>query len=259
MFSPTFGPVQRVRVASGTVALILGSALAGCSVTRDDEPAGQGGTSSATPSTSVSPSPTATVTVTESASPTPTETSTPPPVGPAAALLTAAEFPQLNASSAWTEKSTGEAGEAPFGLCQKFDLLSIGATSVLERTLATAADGASTSSAGQQVAEFADSQTAVRAMKVLRSWQSDCASRVTGSRVKVRAITPVSVSAGTGWTYLVSYVSNGEGQFHSFGLVMNGTRLALLRLDHAGQDHNYEPGREPMELAVKAAATKLAG
>ena len=40
---------------------------------------------------------------------------------------------------------------------------------------------------------------------------------------------------------------------------MNGTRLTLLRLDHTGQDHNYEPGQEPMELAVKAAATKLAG
>ena len=247
----------RISVASGTVALVtLGSALSGCSITRDDEPTGQSSTASVSPSTS--PSPTATVTVTESASPTPTETGGSTPSGPSAALLSPTEFPQLNEASAWTEKSTGEAGETPFGLCQKFDLPSIGATSVLERTLETGT-GSSASSAGQQVADFADSQTAVRAMKVVRSWQSDCASRVTGTRVEVGAIRPVSVSAGTAWTYLVSYVNSGEGQFHSFGLVMNGTQLSLLRLDHPGQDHNYEPGQEPMELAVKAAATKLAG
>ena len=28
-------------------------------------------------------------------------------------------------------------------------------------------------------------------------------------------------------------------------------------MDHAGQDHNYEPGQDPMQLAVKAAAAKL--
>ena len=246
----------RISVTSGTVALVaLGVALSGCSVTRDDEPTGQGGTASSEPSSS--PSPTATVTVTESASPTPTESTA--PTGPGAELLTATEFPQLNEISPWAEKSTGEAGSEPFGLCQKFDLLSIGATDVLERSLESGTSGSSASSAGQQVADFADSQTAVRAMKVVRSWQSDCDSRVTGTRVKVGAITPVSVSAGTGWSYLVSFVRGGEGYFHSLGVVMNGTRLTLLRLDHTGQDHNYEPGQEPMELAVKAAATKLAG
>ena len=35
------------------------------------------------------------------------------------------------------------------------------------------------------------------------------------------------------------------------------TRLSLLTMDHAGQDHNYPPGQDPMQLAVKAAAGKL--
>ena len=33
--------------------------------------------------------------------------------------------------------------------------------------------------------------------------------------------------------------------------------MTLIRMDHDGQDHNYPPGKDPMELAVKAAAAKL--
>ncbi|MEO5654131.1 MAG: hypothetical protein ABIN79_06070 [Marmoricola sp.] len=244
----------RTNVAGGTAVLVaLAVAISGCSVTRDDEPAGQEGTASAEPT--ATPSPTATVTVTESA--TPSESSS--PTGPDAQLLSAAEFPQLNDSSPWTETATSEGGTESFGLCQKFDLLSIGATGLIERSLDSGGSGSSAATAGQQVAEFADSQTAVRAMKVVRSWHDDCASRIEGKNVKVREITAVTLSEGTGWHYLVSYVRGGKGNFHSLGLVRNGTRLTLLRLDHAGQDHNYDPGQDPMELAVQAAAAKLAG
>jgi hypothetical protein len=30
-------------------------------------------------------------------------------------------------------------------------------------------------------------------------------------------------------------------------------------MDHDGQDHDYEPGQDPMELAVQAASAKMAG
>ncbi len=232
--------------------IALTGALSGCSITRDDKASG-----SSTTEPSPSSSPTATVTVTESATPTASQSST--PEGPGAELLTAAEFPQLNDTLVWTEVATGDAGAEPFGLCQKFDLVSAGATGVLERTFDAGTTGPSAATAGQQVADFADAQTAVRAMRVLRSWQADCAKRVQGSRVKVGQITPVAVSQGTGWRYLVSFVRSGEGQFHSLGVAMDGTRLTVLVLDHAGQDHIYEPGQDPMELAVKAAAVKLAG
>jgi hypothetical protein len=33
--------------------------------------------------------------------------------------------------------------------------------------------------------------------------------------------------------------------------------MSLLRMDHDGQDHNYEPGKEPMELAVKGASARM--
>jgi hypothetical protein len=140
----------------------------------------------------------------------------------------------------------------PFGVCQKVDLLSIGALSAVERTFTHRTD-----TAGQQVAEFADAQTAVRASKVLEAWHRDCAGRVPGQNVRVRPITDVAVANGTGWTYLASFERRGTGHFHALGLVLSGTRMSLLRMDHDGQDHNYEPGKEPMELAVKGASARM--
>ena len=102
-----------------------------------------------------------------------------------------------------------------------------------------------------------DATTTARATKVLQSWHQSCARRVPGTRVQVGAIATVPVSQGTGWWYLVSYVRGGEGHFHELGVVLSGNRLSLVRMDHAGQDHNYPPGQDPMQLAVKAAAGKL--
>jgi hypothetical protein len=140
----------------------------------------------------------------------------------------------------------------PFGLCQKFDLLTIGATEAVERTFTHQTD-----TAGQQVAEFGDAQTAVRASKVLEAWQRDCAKRVRGENVRVQPISDVAVAKGTGWNYLVSFERGGTGHFHSLGVVRSGNRMALIRMDHDGQDHNYPPGKDPMELAVKAASARM--
>ena len=196
---------------------------------------------SASPSTTPTPSATSPSAPRSSAVPT-----------PKAALLTAAEMPQLNSTSPWKVRRTGPASTRPFGLCQKFDLLSIGATSAVERTFTHETD-----TAGQQVAEFADAQTAVRASKVVEAWHRDCAERVRGQNVRVRPITNVPVANGTGWNYLVSFERGGTGHFHSLGLALSGTRMTLLRMDHDGQDHNYEPGKDPMELAVKAASARM--
>ena len=161
-------------------------------------------------------------------------------------------MPQLNSSSPWKVGRTGPAGTRPFGLCQKFDLLTIGATEAVERTFTHEGD-----TAGQQVAEFADAQTAVRASKVLEAWHRSCAGRVRGQSVRVRPITDVAVTKGTGWNYLVSFERRGTGHFHSLGLVLSGPRMTVLRMDHDGQDHNYPPGKDPMELAVKGASARM--
>ncbi len=242
-----------------TLAVVtLGMLLAGCSVTTDDDEPG-----SSAASTPPEPSPTedpGTGEETTSPSPAPTvtdEPSTPAasPGTPEAVLIGAADFPQLNDESPWTEQQTTVPGQRAFGLCQQFDLLSIGAMSIIERTFTTGTSGRD--DAGMQVAEFPDAQTAVRAAKVLEAWHRDCRDQVRGRNVKVRPIQDVAVASGKGWEYLVSYTRGGTGRFHSFGVTWSGTRMALLRIDHDGQDHNYEPGQDPMELAVKAASAKM--
>ncbi len=250
----------RIRGAVAALAagaLVSTGALAGCSITRDDEPAQQPAVTSPEPSpdetTEPAPDPSA---PSSSAPASPAEPASPPANSdgsPEQALLTAPEMPQLNDTSAWSETSTAPAGSGEFGLCQKFDLLTIGATSAVERIFSNPAGD----SAGQQVADFPDSQNAVRARKVVESWHRDCASRVQGKRVNVDPIAAVSVASGTGWHYLVSYRRNGTGRFHALGLVVDGTRLTLIRMDHDGQDHNYDSGEDPMERAVLAAAAKL--
>lgn len=256
-------------LAAATSAVVCSGALSGCSVSRDDEPKAAPTTESTTPTAeiaSATPTPTASPSPSTPAptpSPTPTAPATPTaPTAPTAttsraatataALLSAAEFPQLNQSSTWTQRRSGAAGQKPFGLCQQFDLASIGATSAVERTFSSGRD-----SAGQQVAEFPDAKNALRASKVIEAWHRKCPGQVKGSSVKVRPIKDVAVPSGKAWTYLVSYERAGSGHFHSLGVVLSGTRLSLLRIDHEGQDHNYPPGKDPMNLAVKAEAARL--
>ena len=263
---PASALVRGLTSGLAVLALLGAGALTGCSVSRDDSPSSSdGASSSADPgptddaTASATPTPTQTPTPTASATPSATATATTSPSAssspattPAAALLSTAELPRLNATSPWTQRRSGDAGTRPFGLCQKFDLLSIGALSAVERTWSSRQD-----TAGQQVAEFPDAQNAARAAQVVQAWHRDCRSRVRGTDVRVRPFQDVTVATGRGSHYLVSYVAGGEGHFHALGLVVSGPRLTLLKMDHAGQDHNYAPGRDPMELAVKAAATKL--
>jgi hypothetical protein len=251
-------PTTRKRgaaIAAATLGLLLSGAFSGCSIGKDD-PKKAEASSPAEPTPTVTEEPSETPSATASPSGDATASAT-PAATPEASLLAAAVFPQLNDSSPWTEGRTTVPGPSSFGLCQQFDTLSIGAMSVIERSYKTGTSGEDT--AGQQVAEFPDAQNTVRASKVLEAWQRECKGQVRGSNVKVRPITNVAVAKGKGWWYLVSYVRGGTGHFHSFGVAFSGNRMTLLKINHAGQDHNYEPGQDPMELAVKAASAKMTG
>jgi hypothetical protein len=252
-------PTTRKRgaaVAVATLGLLLNGALAGCSSNKDDD-SNKRDTSSAP-----EPTPTPTSTEPETGTPGATPSATPSASSaaePAAALLGAAELPPLNSSSPWTELKTTVPGPTNFGLCQQFDILSIGAMSVLERSFK---GGSAGDTAGQQVAEFPDAQNTVRAAKVLEAWQRDCKREVLNAmssikNAKVGAITDVVVPKGKGWYYIVSYTRGGKGHFHELGVTYNRNRMVLLKIDHDGQDHNYPAGHDPMELAVKAASAKM--
>ena len=249
-------------------AVALSGALAGCSVSNDNEPEPQGTSESSnleepTETQTQTPTQTPTQTATQTAGQTPGQTPSDQPTpaetpaatalpSPEAALLSAAELPQLNDTTRWTEGATDVPGARPFGQCQQFDMATIGAMDAIERIYTAGRD-----TAGQLVAEFPDAQNAVRASKVLEAWHRECRVQVKGRSVKVRPITEVSVPHGKAWWYLVSYERRGSGHFHSLGMVLSGARMALIRMDHDGQDHNYEPGQDPVELAIRAVSARL--
>jgi hypothetical protein len=163
--------------------------------------------------------------------------------------------PGLNAQWKWQDGDTGPAVTDPFGLCAKVDLASIGATEVVERTYFPPDD--SDDNAAEQVAEFPDTATAARVWAVLKSWHDKCGRALSADTgLKVGPLTPVPVTAGSGRWYLLSWQPPSEetGRFEAFGMVLSGTRIAVLRMDTSGQDHDYPPGKEPMVGMVTAAA-----
>lgn len=244
------------------VLLLTLGALAGCGVSSDDKPRGASSDSASPEATeSVTPSESATATPLQTPTQSPTATAS-PTLAPQAALLTAQEMPRINDQLAWRPVRTGPVSSQPFGLCAKFDVLSIGAEQAVERRFSSGPVD-DRARAAQQVATFPDAATTARATKVLQSWHDTCAARISNPRardhVKVRPVASVPVSQGTGWWYLASYVptATDQGHFHTFGVAVVGNRISLTSMDHDGQDHNYPPGQDPMQLAVKAAAGKL--
>lgn len=199
-----------------------------------------------TPTESASGSPTASVAPTASADPTQSTPSTPGTLREA--LLAADELPGLNAQSPWTAGRTGAVGTQPFGWCAQFDALTIGAREGVQRQFRSGDDRA-----GQQVLDFVDETNAVRAEQVLRRWHQDCRR---GNGVAVRPIQTLAAGGDAAWWYLSS-TGRAGGQWESFGLARSGNRVTLLRMQHAGQDHNYPPGQDPLELGLQTAAAKL--
>lgn len=246
----------RNRFAASSAVFLLGAAaLAGCG---EDEP---GADVDATPSVSASPS--QTPTPSESTSPTAPSASAsttpdalPPGAGLRERLLPAALLPGFNEDWTWQVGSTEPAGSEPFGTCARFDMLSIGAREGVQRTYTEAGAPKSDTVAAMQVYDFADAKTVQRATAVLRSWHDSCRER---SSDEVGPIESVDVPDGKGTWYLVTSPEGAreEGHFHAFGVASVGSRMALITMDNDGQDRIYEPGQDPMELAVAAAAARL--
>jgi hypothetical protein len=230
-------------------AALLAALLVASGCTRSDD-------SPRAPSTGVAPSVRAT-------SPTPEPTSAPATSVTASAspaslidrLLPTGLVPGLNAAWKWQEGDTGPAVTDPFGLCAKVDLTSVGAVEVVERTYFPPDD--SDDNAAEQIAEFPDTNTAARVWAVLKSWHDKCGRTVSADiGLKAGPLTPVPVTSGSARWYLLSWNPPGEetGRFEAFGMVLDGTRIAVLRMDSSGPDHDYPPGQEPMVGMVRAAA-----
>jgi hypothetical protein len=257
--------VRRPRPSLALLALGLaaGGLTSGCSVSRGAD------TSDAGASSSASPTATSTVTVTPAATPSvtpsPSATSgsgatataggsaTPAPSA-GGVLLAVGQLPAVPGSPAWSQERTGPAGTSAFGLCQKVDALSIGAESATERSFSSGQD-----TAAHQVARFPDDRTAQRAEQVFSAWHDSCRDRVRASAVRVSPVRPVGgTSAARAWQYTVTYEVGGDVHAQAFGLVRDGSRLALVRLDLSGQADDSAPiPADLMTPVVRAAAARL--
>lgn len=244
--------LRRPSRALATLCLLPAlTVAAGCGATTSGTPAPQ----DPVRSTSPAPSPTSPATPPSSTPPT---SATPLPLTDR--LLATGQVPALNAQRPWQDGDTGPANTDPFGVCAKADLASIGATDVVTRTWFPADD--SDDLAAEQVAEFPDAQTAATTWTVLKAWHDRCGAAMdTTARLQVGPLTPAPVPAGSARWYLLSWKPTGEetGRFETFGMVLDGTSIAVLRMDHSGPDHRYPPGHDPMVGMVVAAAGALSG
>ena len=253
-------------LATGLAAFVLAATTAGCG---GGEPASTSGRLDSTPADNLTTSPTpSAVTSTpaeppsEPTGPATTATSTPPESNATLLdrLLTADELPAPDAATAWAEAQTRRS-ETPTstGTCQKFGLLSIGATKVVTRTYHPA-DAQAPATASGTVAQFADEMTARRAYEVLKSWRGQCDEALADHdehRVGELRSVPVA-GGGIGDWYLLTYRDATTGAVaDAQGFTRVGNRIATLQMKVTGQDTTQPPSKHPMAAAVRSAADQL--
>ena len=169
-------------------------------------------------------------------------------------LLTAARMPSPAGGTAWRIADRGPEN-AVVGACQKTDLQTIGAISVVRRSFASGPDGPW---ATQVVAQFADARSAWRAHEVLRAWQADCEERLDFDRTEVGPLRAVDVRSGTGEGYLTAYGprSTARGWATGLGIVRRGSNLSVVEYRTAATD--YPTDRDPARMAVRRIARTFA-
>ena len=196
-------------------------------------------------------------------SPTSTGQSTPADPSLVAELLSAQRMPGLNPETSWEEAATYPNEGPDFSVvCQLHPWMSIGSTAVVRRDYA----GLAESTAISLVAEFATGRNAKRADAVWTAWAHDCEATATAAGHKHAHINDVpyrvrTVVGPARWWLLTYGPVEGDPQasyLQAFGLVRYNDRLALVRMTSVGQDYSYEPGQEPVAVALRRTAQLLA-
>ena len=248
--SPSRFAHPRGRAVLVAAAFLL--ALAGCG---DDTRATGGdtvGDDPSAPSESATTEPSETTTATDTAS-----SSAPAGSGLEARLLSPDEMAGANEETVWEAAASGPENGRTTGSCQRFDLVSLGASEAVVRAFTSNQD---TVEAVQVVAEFADAKSAWRAHQVLKKWRSTCADRIDAADVSVSDLRALPVSVGHGDSYVVRYGDAGAEDQHwaGVGISRRGPLLSLVQIDLVGQDYNYPAGEEPASLAAMSALADLA-
>ncbi len=267
---------MRRRTRSGcqlaTAALLAGVALSGCS---DDTPGSGDRTSGpSTPTVAetrttermTSVRPTQSQPTTSDA--TSATTTTAEPTSTAAqrarqAQIAPAELPGFNDEWVWDRaKSQRGTGHRPPPVCSVSDLVAIGGVLAHRTDYRSSLDP--DARAVQVTAVFPDEETAVTAEQVLASWHASCERRLLKrglEDVRVPPMSQVTTDVGAAQQWLTTYQPVPDqpdlAWFNAEGYVRSGDMITYLVIRSAGQDYNYPRGKQPMQLAVKQAASEL--
>ncbi len=235
------------------VAVVFLLTLAGCG---DDTRATGGDTVGDDPSAPSSSATTETTEATATETTDPAPSSAPDDSGLEARLLTPDEMAGANEETVWEASASGPENGRTTGSCQRFDLVSLGASEAVVRAFTSNQD---TVEAVQVVAEFADAKSAWRAHQVLKKWRSTCADRIDAADVSVGDLRTLPVSVGHGDSYVVRYGDAGAEEQHwaGVGISRRGPLLSLVQIDLVGQDYNYRAGEEPASLTAMSALADL--
>jgi len=177
------------------------------------------------------------------------------------ALLPAAEMPGFDEEFIWSSGRTAPTEPRRLiGTCHRFSMLSIGATEVAHRSYDPPPNG--NAAASELVADFADRKTAWRAYRTVLSWRESCPSQLRAyPRTDVSLLEDVSVERGEAGWWLLKYGPIGDdpdvAAFDAEGVVLVGSRVAVVQMVLYGQDYSYEIGQEPMAEAIRRAAARI--
>lgn len=173
-----------------------------------------------------------------------------------ARLLAPDELAGANQETVWKAAASGPEDGRSTGTCQRFDLVSLGASEAVVREFTSNQD---TVEAVQVVAEFADAKSAWRAHQVLKKWRSTCADQIDAAEVSVGDLRTLQVDAGHADSYVVRYGDTGAEEQHwvGTGISRRGPLLSLVEIALVGQDYNYPAGEEPAALAARTALAGL--
>jgi hypothetical protein len=111
---------------------------------------------------------------------------------------------------------------------------------------------------------FPDTRTATNVASVLGAWQQRCRGYavrelgLTGVRVSGVDTVPTRVGDGVHWLVTHGPAPEADSQwFDAEGYMVDGDTLTYVVIRVAGQDYNYEPGRSPIERALRQAGARL--
>lgn len=179
--------------------------------------------------------------------------------GGRALLLDPAELPVLADGNGWVTTATTPQDTDPVGVCQRASLTDIGAVSTLRRTFANGhGEARRPAGAVQVVAEFADTRSATRALKVLESWWRDCAEQISEPHQRVAALRTIEVPAGTARAYRATYGPRARAARRLEGLAFlrRGATITVVHVE-ARAGGFAGPRANPARGAVRRLAARV--